>query len=151
MLCAFVHMPVKAAAQNQMVHLELRHFARYALMTHNYNIGSSVNAVLAQQLQRSQQQHDRQQHRTTLQQRRRNHPLLGTQELLWVRDKPKPHSMYVCIYRYQRNDQVVSSADNVVPNKTRVRVSAPLWVWASRSIEPHTHVFCLVDKICPCV
>lgn len=83
MLCAFVHMPVKAAAQNQILHLELRHFARYALMTNNHNIGPSVNAVLAQQLQRSQQQHDRQQQqRTTLQQRRRNHLLLGTQELL---------------------------------------------------------------------
>lgn len=112
MLCAFVHMPVKAAAQNQMLHLELRHFARYALMSNNHNIGRSVNAVLAQQLQRYQrQQHDRQQQRTTRQpqhqqQRRRNHLLLGTQELLWVREKPKPlrktvHThVCMCVHTY---------------------------------------------------
>lgn len=179
MLCAFVHMPVKAAAQNQMLHLELRHFARYALMSNNHNIGRSVNAVLAQQLQRYQrQQHDRQQQRTTRQpqhqqQRRRNHLLLGTQELLWVREKPKPlrkivHTyvcmcvhiyIYACMSHNQRNDQVVSSADNVVPIKTRVwvRVSAPC-VWPaerahqlSLNLTPYTCIASGWDKIRPCV
>lgn len=94
MLCAFVHMPAKAAAQNQILHLELRHFARYALM--------SKKTSAAVQQQQQQKQLDRQHQRTTLQQqrqqqqhqqRRRNHLLLGTTQelLLWVRDKPKPH------------------------------------------------------------
>lgn len=126
MLCAFVHMPAKAAAQNQMLHLELRHFARYALMS------KKTSAVVQHQ---QQQQLNRQQQRTSLQQqrqqqkhqqRRRNHLLLGTAQelLLWVRDKSKPHyipvhthiHMYVC--RYQPNNLVVSSVDNVVRRTT---------------------------------